>query len=119
MTPGILLCTLGVSLCLTLAAETLFVTLAKKPPGDVLVSVLANVATNPPVNVLHLLLCGLCGLPRVPVIAVLELLAVCAEALLYRTCAREIRRPLLFSLAANGISFSLGLVFDLCLDLIF
>ncbi|MBE6937915.1 MAG: hypothetical protein E7460_05100 [Ruminococcaceae bacterium] len=118
MTAGTIAISLSVSLGLTLAAETLFVAAAKKPPADILLSVLANVATNPPVNALHILLCSVIGLPPVPVIAVLEILALCAEALLYRTCGREIKKPFLFSLAANGISFSLGLVFNAVINLI-
>ena len=103
---------LFVSLSLTLAAETLFTAAVKKDPSDILLSVLANIATNPLVNVLHMIFVLHLGLPAALVVAVLEISAVGAEALLYRACSKNFRRPLLFSLAANGISFSLGLIFS-------
>ena len=112
MSAGQIALSLFVSLSLTLAVETLFTAILKKDPSDILLSVLANIATNPLVNVLHILLVLTLGLPKVPVIALLELFALGAEALLYRTCSKNFRRPLLFSLAANAISFSLGLVFN-------
>lgn len=112
MNSGQISLSLFVSLALTLAAETLFTAIVKRDPSDVILSVLANIATNPPVNALHILLVLSLGLPKVPVIALLEIFAVCAEALLYRACSKNFRRPLLFSLAANAVSFSLGLVFN-------
>ena len=112
MSAGQIFLSLFISLALTLAAETVFVAAVKRRPLDILLSILANFATNPLVNALHMLLVLSYGLPKIPVIAALEVFAVSAEALLYRTCSDSFRRPLLFSLAANGISFSLGLVFN-------
>ena len=112
MSAGQIFLSLFVSLSLTLAAETVFVAAVKKNLSDVLLSVLANFATNPLVNVLHMIFVLALGLPKIPVIAVLEISAVCAEGLLYRTCSKNFTRPLLFSILANGISFSLGLVFN-------
>ena len=98
---------LGVSLALTLAIELGFA-LCRGVRGRMLgVVALANVLTNP-------LVVALAGLWRAyalpgyaPAVAVLELSAVLAEGAVY--ARRELARPYRFSLAANALSFGLGL----------
>ncbi|MBR4942186.1 MAG: hypothetical protein IKZ19_09335 [Clostridia bacterium] len=109
MTAGQIALSLGISLVLTMAVELPFTAIAKRNPKDLLISALANLATNPLVNALHIILVLWKGLPALPTVAFLEICAVLAEALLYRICSEDIRRPLLFSLGANAASFSLGL----------
>ena len=48
--------------------------------------------------------------PAAWLLLLLECAAVGIEGLVYRQCARRIRRPFLFALWANGCSFGLGLV---------
>ncbi len=75
-------------------------------------SVVCNVATNPLLNVVMLLVSA--WLSRAfyfPVLIVLEVAVVLAEACLYhRMLNKGMLRCVLFSLVANGISFSAGLV---------
>lgn len=112
MSAGSICLVLGISLCLTLAVEAVFAAAAKKPPRDILLTLLVNVVTNPVVNAVHMFLTIGFGLPSVPVTAMLEVLAVLTEALFFRLCAVGVRRPLLFSLCANALSFGTGLVFN-------
>ncbi len=113
MSAGEIVFGLGISLGLTLAIETVFAAVFCRRVSDIVLSVLANIATNPIVNAVHLLLCFGYGWPRFPVVLALEIFAVLAEAGLYRHCGRDFRRPLLFSLSANALSYSFGLVFNL------
>lgn len=68
---------------------------------------LANVLTNPAVNLLFALLVRLWGLPALPVIAALEIGAVIIEWLCYHALS-EIYRPFLFSMCVNAFSFCAG-----------
>lgn len=101
---------LGVSLALTLAAELGFALLCRRR-GRVLVLVaLVNVLTNPLV-VQAALLWRAFALPGyAAAVAVLELLAVWLEGFLYRKSRMGFARPYVFSLAANALSFGLGLL---------
>ena len=101
---------LGVSLALTLAVELGFA-LLRRYGGRVLVLVaLVNVLTNPLV-VQAALLWRYYALPGyAAAVAVLELLAVWLEGLLYEKSRLGIPRPYVFSLAANALSFGLGLL---------
>ncbi len=71
---------------------------------DLLLCALANALTNPTVVLLNLMF------PAAWLLLLLECAAVGIEGLVYRQCARRIRRPFLFALWANGCSFGLGLV---------
>ena len=71
--------------------------------------VLANVLTNPLVNVLYALACLYTPIPRAVSLAVLEIAAVLAEWLVYRA-ATDAKRPFLVSLTANAASFAAGLL---------
>ena len=100
---------LGISLLLTLAIEGC-AALAAGKRGRALVSVaLANLLTNPPV-VLAVLLWRNAGLPGEGFLtAGLELLAVAAEALVYRSRREDFPHPWRFSLLLNVLSFGAGL----------
>ena len=76
---------------------------------DLIFVVLANVLTNPLLNVLYAIACLYTSIPPAAVLAVLEPAAVAAEWLVYRS-ATGAKRPFLASLAANAASFGLGLL---------
>ena len=99
-----LLLSLLLSLGLTEAFECAFALLTGKRGKALLLCILVNIITNPPVVLLRFLSGG-----GWLFIAGLELAAVVAEGLLYRYSGLY-RRPFLFSLAANALSFSLGLL---------
>lgn len=70
---------------------------------DVCVAVLVNVLTNPVVVLLNAL--------HWPVL-LLEAAAVAAEALCYRSCGKNVRRPWLLALLANSFSYGMGLALN-------
>ena len=101
---------LGVSLALTLAAELVFALLCRYRGRILVLVALVNVLTNPLV-VQTAMLWRAYSLPGyAAAVAVLELLAVWLEGFLYAKSRLGIRRPYVFSLAANALSFGLGLV---------
>jgi len=98
---------LVISLALTLAVETAFAAVMKKRGYDLLLCALVNVVTNPAAVLLHLLF------PGTLITAACEAGAVIAEWLLYRYCGRGYKKPFLFSLCANALSFGTGLAINL------
>ena len=106
----------GISLALTLATELAIAFLfGLRTRKNMLLVVLVNVLTNPPA-VLCNWLCRL-YLPhynRVPVQLVIEAAVVIVEAFVYcrfaRDEQRQIKRPVLLALTANGCSWLLGLL---------
>ena len=92
------------SLGLTEAFECGFALCTGKRGKALLLCALVNVVTNPPVVLLYRLLGGGWLLA-----VALELSAITAEGLLYGYSGLY-RRPFRFSLAANALSFSLGLL---------
>lgn len=104
------LAALGISLALTLAIELCLALLTGKRGRALLFVALANILTNPAV-VLAALLRHAYGLPaEAAAVAVSEALAVLVEGLVYQKSGAGFARPYLFSLAANAVSFGLGLV---------
>ena len=101
-----LLLTLLFSLALTEVLECGFARGVGLRGRALLLCALVNLITNPPVVLLHRLLGG--GLLLT---AGLEAAAVIAEWILYRYSGL-VKRPFLFSLAANALSFSLGLLIN-------
>ena len=99
-----LLLSLLLSLGLTEVFECGFALCTGKRGKALILCALVNLITNPPVVLLHALWSGGWLL-----IAGLELAAAAAEGSLYRYSGLY-KRPFLFSLAANGLSFSLGLL---------
>ena len=94
------------SLGLTEVFEGGFALVLGKRGKAMLLVMLVNLITNPPVVLVHTLLGGGWLL-----IAGLELSAAAVEWLLYRYSGL-FSRPFLFSLSANALSFSLGLLID-------
>ncbi len=109
MTGVALLTSLAVSLLLTLALEAGFFFLAgKRSTKDLLLLVLVNVLTNPVVVLTFLLVTTYTHINSFAVLAVLEAGAVLVEGGYYKRYATSIRRPFLFSLAANAFSVCIG-----------
>ena len=75
---------------------------------DLLFVVLANVLTNPLLNVLYAIAYLYTPIPHA-VLAVLEISAVAAEWIVYRR-ATGAKHPFLASLTANAASFGIGLL---------
>lgn len=106
---------LAMALVMTLALEWAFAWLwGAKDKDDYQLVGLANVLTNPAVNLLFSLLVRLWGLPALPVVFLLELSAVAIEWLCYRALS-DLYRPFLFSLCANAFSFCAGYLLQLFL----
>ncbi len=76
---------------------------------DLIFVLLANLLTNPIVNVLYALASLYTPIPRVASIAVLEIAVVVTEWLIYRS-ATDAKRPFLVSLTANAASYGAGLL---------
>ena len=76
---------------------------------DLVFVVLANVLTNPLLNVLYAIACLYTRIPPAAALAVLEPAAVIAEWIVYRSVTKA-KRPFLTSLTANAASFGLGLL---------
>lgn len=103
---GDLSLSLLLSLALTEVFECGFALSLQKRGKALALCVLVNLVTNPPVVLLYRLL----GSGRL-LTAGLEIAACVAEGLLYRYSGLY-KRPFLFSLAANALSFSLGLALN-------
>lgn len=109
MTRHILL-SLGGSLALTLLVECGFALVVGKRGRALLLTALVNALTNP-AAVLASLAWRFYALPLYPAaVAVLEVLAVLVEGFIYKKSWEGFSRPYLFSLAANALSFGLGLI---------
>lgn len=111
-----LLKSLALSLALTLILEAAFFLITgKRNKKDLLLLVLANVITNPAVVLIYCLSMWFTHLNLIALTAVLELAAVATEGFIYRRYGQDFKRPYLFSLAANGVSFGCGLLLQLLL----
>ena len=107
------LLSLGLSLGLTLLFEVPFAALWGLRRRDLSLCVLVNVLTNPIVVLCTLLWRSYIPYSDVLPVAVLEIAAIVTEGLLYRKLGEQIRRPLLFSVCANALSYGLGLLINL------
>ena len=104
---------LFISLLLTWLLESIaYLFIKEKCLHDFLVLLLVNLVTNP-VVVLISVGTSLDGFADVALTAVLEITAVVAEWLLYKKCAKNIRRPFAFALCANAFSYFTGLILQL------
>ena len=101
--------TLVLALLMTEAIEIPVCLLFHMRGRDLLFVVLANVLTNPLLNVLYAIACLYTPIPRAAALAVLEPAAVIVEWVVYRS-ATDAKRPFLASLTANAASFGLGLL---------
>lgn len=107
-----LLASLGISLLLTLVFETgFFFFTGKRDKKDLLLLVMVNILTNPPVVLLYWLTVLRAGWNFVIIIP-LEVFAVWIEGCYYKKYSRDFKRPYFFSLAANAFSFGVGLLID-------
>ena len=101
---------LGVSLGLTLVFEGAFALLWGLRGRDLLLCLVVNLLTNPPVVFLTLCWRHFASSPAWLPVPFLEAAAVLAEGHFYRRDGEKVRRPYLFSLCANAFSFGLGLL---------
>ncbi len=103
--------TLLISLSVTVALELAFSLIFRiRRKSDLLLLVIVNVITNPPVVLLNYLILQRTELPQMLVAALLEASAVLIEGVYYRRYSENIRRPFLFSFGANAFSYILGLL---------
>ena len=117
MTADILL-SMGWALLLTILLEGLFgVIWGVRGGRNFVIMLLANIMTNPAVNIIHSFFAyelRLGGFAMMLVTAVLEISAVAAEWLVYKS-RTDIKKPFLFSLCANGFSFLCGILINIFL----
>ena len=105
---------LAVSLGLTLLFEELFALVwGLRGRRELTIVALVNVLTNPAVVLTYHTLTGLPGWNAAVVTAALEAAAIGVEWYFYRTCSEQLKRPFLFALLANGLSYGLGCVINL------
>lgn len=106
-----MLISLALSLFLTLLFEGLFALLwGLRGWREWAVVALVNVLTNPAVVLLYHLSTGLWGVNAILVTLVLECAAVVVEWQCYKRCSYQLKRPFLFALLANVISYSIGCI---------
>jgi hypothetical protein len=112
-----LLQALAVSLGLTLILESLFFVLlckcsklCKLNKKDLLLLVLVNIMTNPPVVLLFWLAVLFTDWNARILQIPLEVLAVLVEGYFYRKYGQEFKRPYLFAVGANVFSFGVGVL---------
>ena len=100
--------TLGISLLLTLILEGLFAFFigGVRSLRGMLLTVLVNTLTNPPVVLTYSLF------PSLPMKLGLEVAAVLVEGFVYKKCSDEINRPFLYALCINASSFLTGEVIN-------
>ncbi|MCL2164820.1 MAG: hypothetical protein FWH55_10630 [Oscillospiraceae bacterium] len=104
-----LITSLVFSLALTLALEAGFFFLTgKRDRKDLLLLLLVNVLTNPVVVLSFWLAALYTDWNTYIILAPLELFAVLIEGYYYKKYGLSFRRPYLFSLFANIISFGIG-----------
>ena len=113
-----ILTAMGTALLLTILLEGLVGAVWGVRGGrDYLIMLLANILTNPLVNVIH----SYCAyelkmgtLPMLLITIFLETGAVIAEGFVYKS-RTDIKKPFLFSLCANGFSFLCGIILNILL----
>ena len=104
-----LLFSLGFSLSLTVAIESgVFLLAGKRDKKDLLLLFLVNVLTNPIVVLSFWLVVLYTDWNAYIILIPLESFAVLAEGYYYKKYGNCFRRPYLFSLAANMVSFWVG-----------
>jgi len=102
---------LALSLVLTILLEAgFFLFIGKRDKKDLLLLLLVNVITNPIVVLSFWLAALYTDWNMLIVLIPLEFFAVFAEGYYYKKHGRSFRRPFLFSLAANTVSFGTGVL---------
>lgn len=103
--------TLLISLGMTIVFELIFCFAFKlRGTYNILLVILVNTLTNPPVVLLNYLLRQNTDLPQTLIVITLEITAVVVEGVYYKRCAEDIKHPILFSLGANAFSYFSGLL---------
>lgn len=101
---------LALGLVLTEVIELIFaLTMGVRSGRDLLLVGLSNLLTNPLVVLLSYLALYKTALPMGPLVLLLEAGAILLEWRCYLWARLDVPSPLLFSLAANGTSYLLGL----------
>ncbi len=109
-----MLIALAMSLLLTLVLEELFALIwGLRGWRELTVVALVNILTNPAVVLLYHLSTGLLGWSPVWVTVILECAAVVVEWRCYRSCSYQLKRPFLFALLANAVSYGIGCIIQL------
>lgn len=107
---------MGIALLLTIFLECLFGAIwGVKGGRNYIIMLLANLLTNPLVNIIHIYFAyemRLDGQVMIIITALLEISAVTLEWLVYKS-RTDIKKPFLFSLSANGFSFLCGILINL------
>lgn len=104
-----MLTALAASLALTLLLEEGFaLAWGLRGRRELGLAALVNCLTNPPAVLAFHTAAGLWGWNRTLTAAALECAVVLAEWRCWRAFSRQVRRPLLFSLAANAFSYGAG-----------
>lgn len=111
-----ILTAMGTALLLTILLEGLFgVIWGIGGGGNYLIMLLANVLTNPLVNVIHSFCEYELEMGKIAMFIItflLEIGAVITEGLVYKS-RTDIKKPYLFSLCANGFSFLCGIILNI------
>ncbi|MCM1522872.1 MAG: hypothetical protein NC120_00280 [Ruminococcus sp.] len=104
--------TMAFSLTLTVIFELVFsFAYGIRGGRNIAVIILVNTLTNPAVNCIYIYTAYFAAVGKAALFltaAALEISAVCAEWLIYKSCT-DIKKPFRLSLYANCFSFSLGL----------
>ena len=109
-----MLITLALSLLLSLLLEGLFALLwGLRGWREWAVLALVNLLTNPAVVLLYHLSTGLWGMNALWVTLILECSAVAVEWRCYKLCSDQLKRPFLFALLANAVSYGIGCIIQL------
>ncbi len=107
--------TFALSLGLTLLIEIALGLAVGLRGRDLILLVLLNILTNPAVVYLNMLFSELLTVSRFAWQLPLEATAIITEGALYQGLGEKISHPWLFAIAANVISYSLGLLINLIL----
>ena len=106
-----LLIALGISLILTRIIESCFyLVICKRNKKDLLLVILVNTLTNPIVVLTYWIVYWYTNWNLLFVKTVLELSAFATEGIYYKRYGQDIKKPFVFSFAANMISFFAGVL---------
>jgi len=106
-----LLSALCISLVLTLILEVgFYLLICKRNKKDLLLVILVNMLTNPIVVLTYWLFYLNTNWNTTLIKIPLELFAITVEGFYYNKYSQEIKKPFIFSIAANLFSFSVGVL---------
>ena len=105
-----LLLSMAISLLLTIAIELTVGYILGARNKQLIIIFAANLLTNPAVNAIYHALNLYTDINKAVIIAALELSAVIAEWIIYRR--NEFKRPLVFSVILNAVSYFTGVLLN-------